>query len=71
MALEREDHERDAAFSKALHGDTTGKEGGLFSMLGKDAKAQKAAVDGYYEHWDGKATAEETESVKEVSERRF
>ena len=64
MALEKEDHGRDAAFAKALHGKTSGKEGGISAMMGKDKGAQKAAVDEYFKHWDNKAAVDETEETR-------
>jgi sterol 24-C-methyltransferase len=63
-ALEQEDHARDAQFAKVLHGQTTTKEGGLASMMGKDKAAQKAAVDEYFKHWDNKGAGEETEETR-------
>ena len=35
-------------------------------MLGKDTKAQKAAVDEYFKHWDNKEAATETKETREV-----
>lgn len=35
-------------------------------MRNKDAKAQKAAVDEYFKHWDNKAAEDETEEIREV-----
>ena len=65
--LETEDHARDAAFNKALHGRSSQQNGGFLAMLGgKDAKAQKAAVDEYFKHWDNKAAKDETEEIREV-----
>ncbi len=48
IALETEDHTRDAEFNKALHGKSAEKGGGLRSLLGKDAQAQKLAVEEYF-----------------------
>lgn len=53
--LEQENHQRDAEFNKALHGKSSGAQGGLAAMRGKDAAAQKAAVDEYFKHWDNKS----------------
>ena len=66
-ALEKENHERDAAFNKVLHGKSAKARGGFAAMMNKDAKAQQAAVDEYFKHWDNKASAEETEETREVS----
>lgn len=67
-ALEREDKARDAAFNKALHGKSAKAQGGLAAMRGKDAAAQKAAVDEYFKHWDNQAAADETPEIREVRE---
>lgn len=66
-ALEQEDHARDAAFNKALHGNSAKARGGFSAMLKKNTKAQEAAVDDYFKHWDQKPSAEETEEIREVS----
>jgi len=66
MALEKEDRERDAAFNKAMHGKSAQANGGMRSMIQKDAKAQAAAVDEYFKHWDNKKAGEETDAIREV-----
>jgi sterol 24-C-methyltransferase len=66
-ALEREDHQRDAAFNKAMHGKSAKSRGGLAALRAKDKKAQQVAVDEYFKHWDKKAAADETEETREVS----
>ena len=66
-ALEQEDISRDAAFNQALHGKSAKARGGLTAMRGKDAAAQKAAVDEYFKHWDNKGYADETAETREVS----
>jgi sterol 24-C-methyltransferase len=68
MALEKEDHARDAAFNKAMHGKSSAANGGFASMMQKDKKAQQAAVEEYFKHWDNKNAAEETEATR--AERR-
>lgn len=65
-ALEREDVSRDAAFNQALHGKSAKARGGLTAMRGKDAAAQKAAVDEYFKHWDNKGHVEETAETREA-----
>lgn len=65
-ALEREDIARDAAFNQALHGKSAKARGGFSAMRGKDAAAQKAAVDEYFKHWDNKGHVEETDADREV-----
>jgi sterol 24-C-methyltransferase len=69
IALEREDHTRDAEFNKAMHGKSAGTRGGMSAMLQKDKAAQQAAVDEYFKHWDGKGAAEETEETRKVCDR--
>lgn len=60
VGLEAEDHARDAAFAKALHGKSAEAKG-LFALRNKNQQAQKLAVDEYFKHWDNKAAATETE----------
>ena len=66
-ALETEDHIRDAAFNKALHGKSAEERAGFMAMLKKDPKAQQAAVSEYFKHWDNKSASVETQEVREVS----
>lgn len=65
--LEQEDHARDAAFNQALHGKSGKAHGGFAAMRGKNAEAQKAAVDEYFKHWDNKAAETETDEIRAVS----
>jgi sterol 24-C-methyltransferase len=65
--LEMEDHQRDAEFARALHGKSAQATGGLAALRGKDAQAQKAAMDEYFKHWDNKPAETETEETREVS----
>ncbi|KAJ4333758.1 Delta(24)-sterol C-methyltransferase [Ascochyta clinopodiicola] len=64
IALEYEDHGRDAAFNKAMHGTSAKARGGMAAMLQKDKAAQQSALDEYFKHWDNKAAADETEEVR-------
>ncbi|KAH0543699.1 Delta(24)-sterol C-methyltransferase [Glutinoglossum americanum] len=66
--LENEDHSRDAAFNKAMHGKSAAEKAGFLAMLSKDTSAQKAAVDEYFKHWDNKGADVETDNDRE--ERR-
>ena len=66
MALEKEDHSRDAEFNKAMHGKSAKARGGMTAMFQKDRAAQQAAVDEYFKHWDNKAAADETEETRKV-----
>ena len=58
--LEREDHSRDTAFNKAMHGKSAQARGGIAAMFAKGGDAKKAAVDEYFKHWDNKPAADET-----------
>ena len=71
IALENEDHGRDAAFNKVLHGKSAEERGGIRSMLKKDPAAQKAAIEEYFKHWDNKAASTETEEIREVCRYPF
>lgn len=64
IALELEDHPRDAAFNKAMHGKIEQK--GFRSMISKDHEAHKAAADEYFKHWDNKSADTETLETREV-----
>lgn len=64
--LEKEDHARDAAFNKAMHGKSSEANGGLMAMRSKNHAAQKAAVDEYFKHWDNKAAEVETEETRKA-----
>ncbi|RMD44674.1 hypothetical protein DV735_g253, partial [Chaetothyriales sp. CBS 134920] len=64
--LEQEDKARDAAFSKALHGQSAKERGGLVAMLHKNADAKKEAVDEYFKHWDNKSAEAETEETRKA-----
>jgi sterol 24-C-methyltransferase len=66
IALEQEDHTRDAEFNKAMHGKSAKARGGMTAMLQKDRGAQQAAVDEYFKHWDNKAAGDETEETRKV-----
>lgn len=64
--LEAEDHARDAAFNKALHGNSSQAKGGISAMLSKGGDAKKAAVDEYFKHWDNKPAENETAEERAV-----
>jgi sterol 24-C-methyltransferase len=68
--LEQEDHARDAAFNKAMHGSSATASGGIAAMMKKDSAAKKAAVDEYFKHWDNKAAKDETTEDRAVSSER-
>lgn len=64
--LEAEDHARDAAFNKALHGKSAQAKGGIAAMFSKGSDAKKAAVDEYFKHWDNKPAENETAEERAV-----
>lgn len=66
IRLEAEDHKRDADFNRVLHGKSSEARGGLTAMRNKDSKAQKAALDEYFKHWDNKDAETETDETREV-----
>lgn len=65
-SLEKENHQRDADFNRALHGSSAEAQGGFAAMRQKSAAAQKAAVDEYFKHWDNKSAEVETEETRAV-----
>ncbi|MCJ1316914.1 Delta(24)-sterol C-methyltransferase [Xylographa vitiligo] len=71
IALEPEDHSRDAAFAKVLHGKSASGRGGFMSMMGKDPVAQKAALDEYFKHWDNKDAGTETQEIREARKAEY
>ena len=64
--LEKQDRARDAAFNKAMHGDSATAAGGVRAMFAKGREAKQAAVDEYFKHWDNKAAENETEETRAV-----
>ena len=72
IALETEDHARDADFNRALHGKSAQEKAGLLAMIGgKDPAAQKAAIDEYFKHWDNKEAADETPEIREARRAEY
>ena len=69
--LETEDHSRDAAFNKAMHGKSADERAGMLAMLRKDPAGQKAALDEYFKHWDNKSAEVETEEVREARRKEY
>jgi len=69
--LEAEDHERDAAFFKAMHGTSAISGKGFRTMFNKDRTAHQAALDNYFEHWDNKSAAEETPEIREARKAQY
>ncbi|KAF1348725.1 S-adenosyl-L-methionine-dependent methyltransferase [Delphinella strobiligena] len=72
-ALEAEDHSRDAAFNKTLHGKSAQLDGGLRAIFGgqKGADSQKAAIDEYFKHWDNKDAKDETPEIREARKAEY
>ncbi len=66
IALETEDHSRDAAFNKALHGKSVQTRGGFISLLSKNHGAHRTASEEYFKHWDNKPADQETPEIREV-----
>ena len=64
--LEKEDHARDAAFNKAMHGSSAAAGGGISAMLRKNRSAQQAASEEYFKHWDNKDAKDETAEDRAV-----
>lgn len=64
IALEKENHERDAAFNKAMHGTSATADGGFAAMFRKDKAAHAAAVENYFKHWDEKHAEDETDAIR-------
>lgn len=71
IKLEKEDHQRDAQFGKALHGASVDAKGGFAAMLSKDKEAKKVAVDQYFKHFDNKSAATETEADREARKAEY
>ncbi|MCJ1334946.1 Delta(24)-sterol C-methyltransferase [Bachmanniomyces sp. S44760] len=71
MMLESEDHTRDAAFNKAMHGQSAEERAGFMAMMKKDPVAQKAAVDEYFKHWDNKSASDETLEIREARKAEY
>jgi sterol 24-C-methyltransferase len=66
VSLEREDHQRDAEFNKALHGKSSKATGGISAMLAKNTDAKQLALDEYFKHFDNKKAENETDADREV-----
>ncbi|KAH8648457.1 S-adenosyl-L-methionine-dependent methyltransferase [Xylariales sp. PMI_506] len=64
IELEPQDRARDAAFNKAMHGDSATAQGGIRAMLAKRSDAKQLAVDEYFKHWDNQAAKDETEEMR-------
>ncbi|KAM7201938.1 sterol 24-C-methyltransferase erg-4 [Naviculisporaceae sp. PSN 640] len=71
IRLEKEDHQRDAEFNKAMHGKSALAPGGFSAMLAKDKEAKKVAVDEYFKHFDGKTAATETDAEREARTKEY
>lgn len=71
IKLEKEDHQRDADFNKAMHGKSALAAGGFSAMLAKDKEAKKVAVDQYFKHFDGKKAETETDAEREARTKEY
>ena len=65
IALETENHTRDAEFHKAMHGKSAETKG-FRSMLNKDHEAHRLASEEYFKHWENKYAGTETAEVREA-----
>ena len=65
IALETENHIRDAEFHKAMHGKSAETKG-FRSMLNKDHEAHRLASEEYFKHWDNKHAVTETAEIREA-----
>ncbi|MCJ1460355.1 Delta(24)-sterol C-methyltransferase [Mycoblastus sanguinarius] len=66
IALESEDHSRDAAFNKVMHGKSADSRGGFSSMLNKDPVALRVASEEYFKHWENKSAGTETAEARKA-----
>ncbi|SPO07324.1 probable DELTA(24)-STEROL C-METHYLTRANSFERASE (ERG6) [Cephalotrichum gorgonifer] len=64
--LERQDRSRDAAFNKALHGNSSKATGGVAAMMKKNRAAQQEASNEYFKHFENKAAKDETAETREA-----
>ncbi|KAB5546858.1 putative DELTA(24)-sterol C-methyltransferase [Coniochaeta sp. 2T2.1] len=69
--LEREDHQRDAEYAKALHGKSAQATGGVAAMLSKNTDAKKVALEEYFKHFDGKTAKEETPEERAARTKEY
>lgn len=65
--LEAEDHQRDAAFNKIMHGESAKATGGVAAMFAKNKEAKTLAVNEYFKHFDKKTAETETTADREAS----
>ncbi|KAK5999113.1 Sterol 24-C-methyltransferase erg6 [Cladobotryum mycophilum] len=71
VSLEKEDKARDAAFNKAMHGNSAKAKGGITAMFSKGRDAKQAAVDEYFKHWDNKPAENETAEEREKRKAEY
>lgn len=69
--LEREDHQRDQEFAKALHGKSAQAAGGMAAMMGKNDDAKKVALDEYFKHFDGKKAEDDTPEERAKRQKEY
>ena len=67
-ALEKEDHQRDAAFQQIMHGKSAGARAGILAMMKKDGRSREEAMKEYFKHFDNKDYKRETDADRK--ERR-
>ena len=71
IALEAENHDRDAAFNKVMHGKSATERAGFSSMFNKDSVAHKEALDEYFRHWDDKSASDETPEIRAARREQY
>lgn len=64
LNLHQQNHKRDAELSRAVHGDSHQREGGIASLLGKRTNDNAKVADDYFKHFDGKVATEEERLVR-------
>lgn len=52
IKLEAQNHPRDAAFAKSLHGLDAEQRAGLRAMLTKDTSTMIIVINDYFKHWE-------------------
>jgi len=63
IQLNEKNFERDANFTKALHGDSY-KKTGISALMAKAKDASSVASEGYFKHWDGGVSGDDEEKRK-------
>lgn len=59
------DEAKNSAFDKVLHRESGKSQGGFRAMIKKDNAANSAAVDEYFQFWDGKKAEDEVDAIRQ------